>query len=141
MNLVAAIGRTPLLELERIAARVPNLRLFAKAEHLNPGGSVKDRPARAMILDGIERGLLTPGRRILEATSGNTGIADAMIGRALGFRVTLCVPGNASRERRAILAAYGAEIDAVVRPVVERSPFRSLRTTRIGSTVRLELAR
>ncbi|MEO8348050.1 MAG: cysteine synthase family protein [Acidobacteriota bacterium] len=110
MGVVAAIGRTPLLELERTAGRVPNLQLFAKAEHLNPGGSVKDRPARAMILDGIERGLLTPGKRILEATSGNTGIADAMIGRALGFRVTLCVPGNASRERRAILAAYGAEI-------------------------------
>ena len=110
MNLVAAIGRTPLLELERTAAKVPGLRLFAKAEHLNPGGSVKDRPARAMILDGIEHGLLTPGRRILEATSGNTGIADAMIGRALGFGVTLCVPGNASRERRAILAAYGAEL-------------------------------
>ena len=109
MNLVAAIGRTPLLELERTAARVPGLRLFAKAEHLNPGGSVKDRPARAMILDGIERGLLTPSKRILDATSGNTGIADAMIGRALGFGVTLCVPGNASRERRTILAAYGAE--------------------------------
>lgn len=108
-NLVAAIGRTPLLELERTAARVPGLRLFAKAEYLNPGGSVKDRPARAMILDGIERGLLTPGKRILDATSGNTGIADAMIGRALGFGVTLCVPGNASRERRTILAAYGAE--------------------------------
>ena len=110
MNLVAAIGRTPLLELERTAARVPGLRLFAKAEHLNPGGSVKDRPARGMILDGIERGALTPGRRILDATSGNTGIAAAMIGRALGFAVTLCVPGNASRERRAILAAYGAEL-------------------------------
>ncbi|HVE64959.1 MAG TPA: cysteine synthase family protein [Thermoanaerobaculia bacterium] len=110
VNLVAAIGRTPLLELERTAARVPGLRLFAKAEHLNPGGSVKDRPARAMILDGIERGLLTPARRVLDATSGNTGIADAMIGRALGFGVTLCVPANASRERRAILAAYGAEL-------------------------------
>jgi len=110
MNLVAAIGRTPLLELERTAARVPGLQLFAKAEHLNPGGSVKDRPARAMILDGIERGLLTPGKRILDATSGNTGIADAMIGCALGFRVTLCVPANASRERRAILAAYDAEL-------------------------------
>jgi cysteine synthase B len=110
MNLVAAIGRTPLLELERTAARVPGLQLFAKAEHLNPGGSVKDRPARAMILDGIERGLLTPAKRILDATSGNTGIAEAMIGRALGFRVTLCVPANASRERRAILAAYDAEL-------------------------------
>lgn len=110
MNLVGAIGRTPLLELERTASRVPGLRLFAKAEHLNPGGSVKDRPARAMISDGLERGLLTPGKRILDATSGNTGIAAAMIGRALGFAVTLCVPANASAERRAILAAYGAEV-------------------------------
>lgn len=110
MNLLDAIGRTPLLELPRIAAAVPGLRLFAKAEHLNPGGSVKDRPARAMIVDGIERGRLTPEKTILEATSGNTGIADAMIGRALGFPVTLCLPGNASSERKAILAAYGAEL-------------------------------
>ncbi len=110
MKLLDAIGGTPLLELPRIAADVPGLRLFAKAEHLNPGGSVKDRPARAMILDGIERGPLTQGRTILEATSGNTGIADAMIGRALGYRVTLCVPGNVSEERRAFLSAYGAEL-------------------------------
>jgi len=110
MNLVAAIGRTPLFELDRIASRFPGLRLFAKAEHLNPGGSVKDRPARAMILDGIDRGALSPGKTILEATSGNTGIADAMIGRALGFRVALCVPANASAERRGILDAYGAEL-------------------------------
>ena len=110
MRLIDAVGRTPLLELPRIASSVPGLRLLAKAEYRNPGGSVKDRPARAMILDGIARGLLSPGKTILEATSGNTGIADAMIGRALGFRVTLCVPGNVSAERRAILAAYGAEI-------------------------------
>ena len=110
MNLVDAIGGTPLLDLTRIASDVPGLRLLAKAEHLNPGGSVKDRPARAMILDGIARGPLTEGRTILEATSGNTGIADAMIGRALGYRVTLCVPGNISEERRAFLSAYGAEI-------------------------------
>jgi len=110
VNLLDAIGRTPLFELPRIAAGVPGLRLFAKAEHLNPGGSVKDRPARAMIADGISRGLLAPGKTILEATSGNTGIADAMIGRALGFPVTLCLPGNASSERKAILAAYGAEL-------------------------------
>jgi cysteine synthase B len=109
-GLLAAIGRTPLLELDRMASRFRGLRLLAKAEHLNPGGSVKDRPARAMILDGIERGLLTPDKTILEATSGNTGIADAMIGRALGFRVALCVPAHASAERRAILAAYGAEL-------------------------------
>jgi len=110
VRLIEAIGGTPLLELTRIASDVPGLRLLAKAEHLNPGGSVKDRPALAMILDGIARGPLTEGRRILEATSGNTGIADAMIGRALGYRVTLCVPGNVSEERRAFLSAYGAEI-------------------------------
>jgi S-sulfo-L-cysteine synthase (O-acetyl-L-serine-dependent) len=110
MRLIDAVGGTPLLELARIASSVPGLRLLAKAEHRNPGGSVKDRPARAMILDGISRGLLSPGKVILEATSGNTGIADAMIGSALGFRVTLCVPGNVSAERRAILSAYGAEL-------------------------------
>ena len=110
MNLLEAVGGTPLLGLARIASDVPGLRLLAKAEHLNPGGSVKDRPARAMLLDGLERGLLTPGKTILEATSGNTGIADAMLGRALGFPVTLCVPAKASAERRAILQALGAEI-------------------------------
>jgi cysteine synthase B len=110
MRLLDSIGRTPLLELPAIASSVPGLRLLAKAEHLNPGGSVKDRPARAMILDGIARGLLTEGKTILEATSGNTGIADAMIGRALGYRVSLCVPANASEERRGTLAAYGAEL-------------------------------
>jgi len=109
--LLEAVGGTPLLELARIAADVPGLRLLAKAEHLNPGGSVKDRPARAMLLDGIARGLLTPGKRILEATSGNTGIADAMIGRALGFPVTLCVPAKgSSAHKTAILKAFGAEL-------------------------------
>ena len=109
--LLGAVGKTPLLELARIAADVPGLRLLAKAEHLNPGGSVKDRPARAMLLDGIARGLLTPGKRILEATSGNTGIADAMIGRALGFPVTLCVPAKgSSAQKTAILKAFGAEL-------------------------------
>jgi cysteine synthase B len=110
MSVIDAIGGTPLIELPRIASDVPGLRLLAKGEHLNPGGSVKDRPARAMILDGIARGLLTAGKSILEATSGNTGIADAMIGRALGYRVALCVPGNISTERRTILEAYGAEL-------------------------------
>lgn len=110
MRVIDAIGGTPLLQLPRIASDVPGLQLLAKAEHLNPGGSVKDRPARAMILDGIVRGLLTEGKTILEATSGNTGIADAMIGRALGYRVALCVPGNISSERRTILEAYGAEL-------------------------------
>jgi S-sulfo-L-cysteine synthase (O-acetyl-L-serine-dependent) len=110
MNLLDTIGRTPLLELAKVAAGLDGTRLLAKAENLNPGGSVKDRPARAMILAGLADGRLAPGRTILEATSGNTGIADAMIGRALGYPVTLCLPANASRERRGILAAYGAEL-------------------------------
>jgi S-sulfo-L-cysteine synthase (O-acetyl-L-serine-dependent) len=110
MRLLEAVGNTPLLELSRVAAEVPGLRLFAKAEYMNPGGSVKDRPARAMLRDGLERGLLRAGKTILEATSGNTGIADAMLGRALGFPVTLCLPAKASAERRAILKAFGAEL-------------------------------
>ena len=109
-RLLDAVGGTPLLELSRIAAEVPGLRLLAKAEHLNPCGSVKDRPARAMLLDGIASGRLTPGRTILEATSGNTGIALAMLGRALGFPATLFLPSNASPERKAILRACGAEL-------------------------------
>src|SRR6266542_1579466 len=111
VRLLDAIGNTPLLDLSRIAGDRPGLRLFAKAEYLNPGGSVKDRPARAMLLDGLHRGLLAPGKRILEATSGNTGIADAMIGRALGFPVTLCVPAKGSSAHKTrILRAFGAEI-------------------------------
>jgi cysteine synthase B len=111
VKLLDAVGNTPLLDLSRIAQDVPGLRLLAKAEYLNPGGSVKDRPARAMLLDGIERRLLTPGKRILEATSGNTGIADAMIGRALGFPVTLCVPEKgSSAHKTAMLRAFGAEL-------------------------------
>jgi len=110
VKLLDAVGNTPLLELSRVARDVPGLRLLAKAEYMNPGGSVKDRAARAMLADGLSRGLLTPGKRILEATSGNTGIADAMLGRALGFGATLCVPARASAERKAILAAFGAEL-------------------------------
>jgi len=110
MWLLQAIGGTPLLELSRIAATVRGLTLLAKAEHLNPGGSVKDRPVRAMLLDGLATGKLAPGRRILEATSGNTGIANAMLGATMGFPVTLCLPSNASPERQGILRALGAEI-------------------------------
>jgi len=109
-RLLDAVGGTPLLELSRVAREVPGLRLLAKAEHLNPGGSVKDRPARAMLLEGLASGALDPGKTILEATSGNTGIADAMLARALGFPATLCLPENASRERRAILSAFGATL-------------------------------
>jgi S-sulfo-L-cysteine synthase (O-acetyl-L-serine-dependent) len=110
MTLLDAVGETPLLELSRVAGDVPGLRLLAKAEHLNPGGSVKDRAVRAMLLDGVASGDLAPGKTILEATSGNTGIADAMLGRALGYPATVCLPANASNQRKAILAAYGATL-------------------------------
>jgi len=111
VELLAAIGRTPLLRLRRVAEPLPHVELWAKAEHLNPGGSVKDRPARAMLLDGLRRGRLRPGKTILEATSGNTGIALAMLGAALGYEVLLCLPANASAERLRILRSYGARLE------------------------------
>jgi cysteine synthase B len=110
-DLLASIGHTPLFPLRRLGADLPEgVQVLAKGEHLNPGGSVKDRPARAMVLDGERSGRLRPGRTILEATSGNTGIALALLGAALGYPVTLCLPANASPERKRILRAYGAEI-------------------------------
>ncbi|HEY0079480.1 MAG TPA: cysteine synthase family protein [Pyrinomonadaceae bacterium] len=110
-DLLSQVGRTPLLSLPRIARELPaGVELYAKAEHLNPGGSVKDRPALSMILDGERRGLLTPEKIILDATSGNTGIAYAMIGASRGYRVALCLPRNASPERKRILQIYGAEL-------------------------------
>ncbi len=112
-RLLARIGDTPLLDLSHAlgpAARETGSELLAKAEMANPGGSVKDRPARHMILDALAAGRLDGGRRILDATSGNTGIALAMIGAAMGVGVTLCLPSNASVERRRILGAFGAEL-------------------------------
>ena len=110
-ELAAHIGGTPLIRLQRVTRALPaEVELFAKAEHLNPGGSVKDRAALAMILAGERSGQLRPGRVILDATSGNTGIAYAMLGAARGYAVTLCLPRNASRERKRILRIYGAEI-------------------------------
>jgi len=110
VGLLEAVGATPLLELSRVGREVPGLRLLVKAEHLNPCGSVKDRPVRAMLLGGIASGRLRPGKTILEATSGNTGIANAMLGGALGYPVTLYMPASASPERRAILTACGARL-------------------------------
>lgn len=104
------IGNTPLLRLANIGRSFPHVELFAKAEWFNPGGSVKDRPAWSMISDGIANGSLRPGKTIIDATSGNTGIAYAMIGAVLGYRVKLCLPENASHERKRILRAYGAEL-------------------------------
>jgi S-sulfo-L-cysteine synthase (O-acetyl-L-serine-dependent) len=104
------VGRTPLVRLHRFELETPGVELWAKAEWQNPGGSVKDRAATRMILDGEASGALTPGKIILDATSGNTGIAYAMVGAAKGYRVKLCLPGNASPERKMILRALGTEI-------------------------------
>lgn len=104
------IGNTPLLRLVRVASEFPNLELCAKAEWFNPGGSVKDRPALSMIQAGIRSGALRTGKTIIDATSGNTGIAYAMIGAVLHHHVKLCLPDSASHERKRILAAFGAEL-------------------------------
>jgi cysteine synthase B len=104
------IGNTPLIRLNRLAPRNPRVEVYAKAEWANPGGSVKDRAARAMILDGEQTGKLKQGKTILDATSGNTGIAYAMIGAARGYAVDLCLPANANDERKALLRAYGAHL-------------------------------
>jgi cysteine synthase B len=107
---VDLVGNTPLLELGSISREVPGVTILGKAEWYNPGGSVKDRPALWMIRDGEKSGALAPGKVILDATSGNTGIAYAWIGAALGYKVKLCMPKNASEERKKILRAYGVEI-------------------------------
>jgi S-sulfo-L-cysteine synthase (O-acetyl-L-serine-dependent) len=109
------IGNTPLIRLEKITAHLPGIQLLAKAEWANPGGSVKDRAASAIVAGAQARGLLgaspaTQGQKLLDATSGNTGIAYAMLGAAMGFGVTLCMPANVSPERKKILAAYGADV-------------------------------
>src|SRR6202521_5999854 len=109
-SVLERIGNTPLLRLERIAREFPNVEFSAKAEWFNPGGSVKDRPALSMIQAGLQSGALRAGKTIIDATSGNTGIAYAMVGAALGFPVQLCLPDSASHERKRILAAFGAEL-------------------------------
>src|SRR5215204_2879391 len=104
--LESAIGNTPLIRLHRVTRHLrQNVEIFAKAEFMNPGGSVKDRPALAMILAGEKSGLLTSDKTILDATSGNTGIAYAMIGAARGYQVTLALPENANHARKNILRA------------------------------------
>jgi len=109
-GLLERIGNTPLLRLERVGSEFPNVEFCAKAEWFNPGGSVKDRPALGMIQAGLASGALRPGKTIIDATSGNTGIAYAMIGAALGYPVKLCLPDSASHERKRILEAFGAEL-------------------------------
>ncbi|GIV04815.1 MAG: cysteine synthase [Fimbriimonadales bacterium] len=110
-EIVDLIGYTPLIRLRRVTRHLPEgIEIYGKAEWFNPGGSVKDRPAWNIVRTAIERGELHSGKRLLDATSGNTGIAFAMIGAALGFGVTLCMPANVSPERKRILQAYGAEV-------------------------------
>jgi cysteine synthase B len=108
--LLDCIANTPLLRLQRVGSEFPNVEFYAKAEWFNPGGSVKDRPALSMIQAGLASGALQSGKTIIDATSGNTGIAYAMIGAALRFPVKLCLPDSASPERKRILTAFGAEL-------------------------------
>ncbi|HUH62853.1 MAG TPA: cysteine synthase family protein, partial [Terracidiphilus sp.] len=105
------IGNTPLIRLDRVLGGLPGVSLLAKAEWANPGGSVKDRAAVSMLHDARARGLLAPGKVLLDATSGNTGIALAMLGAAEGFPVLLAMPSNVSPERKRILKAYGAQVE------------------------------
>jgi cysteine synthase B len=109
-SLLELIGNTPLLRIQLFEDELPDVQVFAKAEYRNPGGSVKDRPALRMITEAERQGLLTRDRVILDATSGNTGVAYAMIGAAKGYGVHLVMPRNVSAERRALVHAYGAEV-------------------------------
>src|SRR6187402_2717574 len=113
VGVVGTIGNTPLIRLHRTAADhgLPaSIELWLKAEWTNPGGSVKDRPALGIVRAALGEGLLTSGKSLIDSSSGNTGIAYAMLGAAIGFPVTLVVPGSASEERKRILAAYGAKV-------------------------------
>jgi S-sulfo-L-cysteine synthase (O-acetyl-L-serine-dependent) len=110
LNALDRVGNTPLLRLERIGRDLPDVEILGKAEWYNPGGSVKDRAAARIIAEAQRTGKLTPGKILMDSTSGNTGIAYAMIGAAKGIPVTLCMPENVSPERKRILQAYGANI-------------------------------
>ncbi len=110
LKAVERVGNTPLLRLERVARHLPDVEILGKAEWYNPGGSVKDRAASRIIAEALRTGQLKPGKMLLDSTSGNTGIAYAMIGAAQGIPVTLCMPENVSPERKRILQAYGANI-------------------------------
>jgi S-sulfo-L-cysteine synthase (O-acetyl-L-serine-dependent) len=118
-SIESSIGNTPLLRLRSVTRDLPvGVELFVKAEHLNPGGSVKDRPALWMILEGERSGRLQPGMTILDATSGNTGIAYGMIGAGRGYAVTICLPKNASAQRKRILRNFGVKL-------IETDPLQS----------------
>src|SRR5271169_6341473 len=109
-SILDLVGNTPLVEISRLRDGIsPRVRIYAKLEGFNPGGSVKDRPAVWMVRDGLRTGKLRPGKTILDSTSGNTGIALAMCGAALGYPVELVMPANVSDERKKIVGAYGAK--------------------------------
>lgn len=131
-SILDRIGNTPLVRIREIGREIPQVRagkvrIFAKVEYFNPGGSVKDRPAYRMIREGLESGLLTPEKSVLDSTSGNTGVAYAMVGAALGLKVELVMPENVSQQRKQIVTAFGAKI-------VYSSPFE-------GSDGAIRLAR
>lgn len=109
-SILERIGNTPLVRLDKLTEHLPGVQILGKAEWANPGGSVKDRAASSIVVDGMRRGVLGGNTGLLDATSGNTGIAYAMLGAALGFKVTLCMPSNVSEERKRYLRAYGAEV-------------------------------
>jgi cysteine synthase B len=109
-TILERIGNTPLVRLDRLTDDLPGIQIVGKAEWSNPGGSVKDRAASSIVTDAQRRGLLDSKRGLLDATSGNTGIAYAMLGAAMGFPVTLCMPSNVSPERKRYLTAYGANV-------------------------------
>jgi cysteine synthase B len=110
-SITERIGSTPLIQLEQVVRGLVGITLLAKAEWANPGGSVKDRAAASMVAEARARGLLVPGKTLLDATSGNTGIAFAMLGAALGFPVHLAMPSSVSAERKRILRAFGARVE------------------------------
>jgi cysteine synthase B len=118
-DVIGNVGNTPLLRLAKVGADFPGIEIYAKAEYFNPGGSVKDRPALNIILEAERLGHLTPAKTLIDATSGNTGIAYSMVCASRGYKVKLCLPTNASMERKRILKAYGAEL--VLTPADEGS--------------------
>ena len=119
-SILERIGNTPLVRLDDVTRDLPGIQILGKAEWMNPGGSVKDRAASAIVNDAVKRGLLQPGNRrgkgLIDSTSGNTGIAYAMLGAALDFPVTLCMPTTVSPERKKYLAEYTARIAASYLP-------------------------
>ncbi|MEM8608966.1 MAG: cysteine synthase family protein [Myxococcota bacterium] len=109
-SIVEAVGNTPLVRLKTIEKDTPGVKIYLKLEYANPGGSVKDRPARQMMLDAIEDGRLTTDKILIDATSGNTGVAYSLFGAAMGYRVALVMPSNVSKARKDITQAFGTEI-------------------------------